>query len=266
VSAPAGALSARVSAILLAPVKGLRALAREKVELGPGGVRENRRFLLIDEHGQMANGKRIATLQAAVAEYSDAERTLSLTLPGRPPLRGAVELGARLQATMFSRPIEVAEVLGPWSAALSDHAGTPLRLVEAASACGAVDRGAGGPISLIARASVARIAQQAEREQPLDPRRFRMLFEIDGVEAHAEDAWVGRALAIGDATVMARGHVGRCAVTMLDPDSGRRDFDTLAALTSYRRDVGTTEPLACGIYGVVLEPGAVRVGDAVTPL
>jgi hypothetical protein len=266
VSGPPGERGARVSAILVAPVKGLRALAREEVELGRGGVRENRRFLLIDEQGQMVNGKRIGALQAAVAEYSDAERTLSLTLPGRPPLRGVVELGARLSAVMFSRPLEVAEVLGPWSAALSEHAGTPLRLVEATGACGAVDRGADGPVSLIASASVRRVARQAEREQPLDPRRFRMLLELDGVEAHAEDAWVGRALAIGGAAVMARGHVGRCLVTTFDPDSGRRDFDTLGALASYRREAGTTEPLACGIYGVVLEPGTVRVGDAVTPL
>ena len=265
-SGPPGAGGPLVSAILVAPVKGLRALAREEVELGREGVRENRRFLLIDAQGQMVNGKRIATLQAAVAEYSDAERTLSLGLPGRPPLRGVVELGARLRATMFSNPLEVAEVLGPWSAALSDHAGTPLRLVEATGACGAVDRGADGPVSLIARASVRRVAQQAERAQPLDPRRFRMLLEVDGVEAHAEDSWVGRPLAIGAAAVMARGHVGRCAVTTLDPDSGQRDFDTLAALASYRRKAGTTEPLACGIYGVVLQPGIVRVGDAVTPL
>ena len=265
-STPPRAAGAHVGAILVAPVKGLRALAREQVELHRGGVRENRRFLLIDEQGRMANGKRIATLQAVIAEYSDAERTLSLTLPGRPPLRGGVELGARLRATMFSSPLEVTEVLGPWSAVLSDHAGTPLRLVEAAGACGAVDRGADGPVSLIARASVRRVAQQARRAGPLDPRRFRMLFEIDGVQAHAEDAWVGRGLAIGEAAVMARGHVGRCAVTTLDPDSGVRDFDTLEALASYRREAATTEPLACGIYGVVLEPGTVRVGDVVTPL
>jgi hypothetical protein len=266
VSGLPGAGGPHVSAILVAPVKGLRALAHDEVEFGREGVRENRRFLLVDQRGQMVNGKRIAKLQAAVAEYSDAERTLSLTLPGRAPLRGVVELGARLSATMFSSPLEVAEVLGPWSAALSDHAGTPLRLVEAAGGCGAVDRGADGPVSLIARASVRRVAQRADRAQPLDSRRFRMLLEVDGVEAHAEDAWVGRALAIGDAAVMARGHVGRCAVTTLDPDSGERDFDTLAALASYRRDAGTTEPLACGIYGVVLEPGTVRVGDPVTPL
>ena len=257
---------AHVSAILVAPVKGLRALPREHVELGRSGVRENRRFMLIDAEGRMANGKRLATLQAAVAEYDDAGRALSISLPGRPALEGPVELGARLSATMFSTALEVDEVLGPFAAALSEHAGTTLRLVEATQPWGAVDRGAQGSASLISTASVERVARQLDADRPLDPRRFRMLFEVDGIPAHAEDAWVGRPLALGAATILGRGHVGRCAVTALDPDSGERDHDTLRALAGYRRGAGTTEPLACGIYGEVLEPGSVRVGDAVTPL
>ena len=60
-----------------------------------------------------------------------------------------------------------------------------------------------------------------------------------------------------------RGHVGRCVVTTRDPESGMRDLDTLGALASYRSGIATTEPLACGVYGEVLEPGTVRVGDAV---
>ena len=90
-----------------------------------------------------------------------------------------------------------------------------------------------------------------------------MLFEIDGVGPHEEDDWLGRALRIGAATVIPRGHVGRCMVTKLDPDSGIRDLETLDAIASYRSGIATTEPLACGIYGTVLEPGTVRVGDAV---
>lgn len=256
---------ARVSAILVAPVKGLRALPREQVDLGRAGVRENRRFMLIDADARMANGKRLGTLQAAVAEYDDANRTLSISVPGSRTLEGPVELGARLTASMFSAQLEVDEVLGPFSEALSEHAGTALRLVEPTLPWGAVDRGAEGSASLISRASVERVARELDGDQLLDPRRFRMLFEVDGIAAHAEDEWVGRPLALGAATILARGHVGRCIVTTLDPDSGERDHDTLGALAGYRRGAGTTEPLACGIYGEVLEPGSVRVGDAVTP-
>lgn len=48
------------------------------------------------------------------------------------------------------------------------------------------------------------------------------------------------------------------------PDSGAIDLPTLDLLGRYRREAATSEPLALGIYGEVLECGSVRVGgDAV---
>jgi hypothetical protein len=90
-----------------------------------------------------------------------------------------------------------------------------------------------------------------------------MLLQVDGTAAHEEDDWLGRRVRVGEAVVQPRGHVGRCAVTQRDPETGLTDLLTLKLLAEYRRDLDTTEPLACGVYGVVLEPGTVRVGDAV---
>ena len=64
--------------------------------------------------------------------------------------------------------------------------------------------------------------------------------------------------------IAVRGHVGRCAVTTRHPESGERDFDTVKLLARYRRELDTTEPIACGVYGEVIEPGVLRVGDSVT--
>jgi len=88
-------MSARVVAVTLTPVKGLRVLSREQVVLGSGGVRENRRFFLIDEQEPMVNGKRHGALQAVVADYSDSARTLSLRFPDGTVVAGAVEPGRR---------------------------------------------------------------------------------------------------------------------------------------------------------------------------
>jgi hypothetical protein len=90
-----------------------------------------------------------------------------------------------------------------------------------------------------------------------------MTLGVDGVEAHAEDGWLGRRVAVGEAVVVPRGNVGRCRVTTLDPDTGVSDLDTLDALAEYRRDVETTEPLPFGVWCEVVEPGRIAVGDPV---
>jgi uncharacterized protein YcbX len=118
---------------------------------------------------------------------------------------------------------------------------------------------------LISTGSLRRLAEQGGCDD-VDPRRFRMLIEVDGLDAHAEDAWVGSAIRIGEhARVRFEGHVGRCLITSRDPVTGVIDLPTLDILGEYRRDLDTTEPLPFGIYGRVLEPGTVRLGDAVAP-
>jgi uncharacterized protein len=63
--------------------------------------------------------------------------------------------------------------------------------------------------------------------------------------------------------VRVRGHVGRCLITQRHPESGATDIPMLDLLRSYRGDLDTTEPLAFGVYGEVLEPGRVALGDPI---
>ena len=82
-----------------------------------------------------------------------------------------------------------------------------------------------------------------------------MLIEIDGIDAHDEDDWVGATTNVGGATIRWRGHVGRCLTTSRDPDSGEIDLPTLDMLRNYRAELESTEPLPFGIYGEVLRAG-----------
>jgi uncharacterized protein YcbX len=92
-----------------------------------------------------------------------------------------------------------------------------------------------------------------------------MSIEIDGAGPFAEDDWIGAQIQVGEATIRPRGHVGRCIVTSRDPDTGVVDVPTLDLLRDLRGAAATTEPLALGVWGEVLVPGEVRVGDAVRP-
>ncbi len=249
-----------VTRLAITPVKGMRLRTVEQVELDRRGARGNRTFHVIDERGRMINGKQCGELQTVVADYDHAARALELTFPDGAVAHGRVALGKPLQTRFFSRIAEVRLVEGPWSEALSAHLGRSVRLVEPEIG---VDRGLRGAISLISRASLTRLAREAGEDE-VDARRFRMLIEIDGVRAHQEDDWIGRRLRFGGAELRMNGHVGRCLVTSRDPETGVIDLPTLDALGSYRRDLHSTEPLPFGVYGEVLEPGIVRVGDVVS--
>jgi len=251
----------RVTQLAVTPVKGLRLTSRSEVALEAAGMADNRRFYVVDERSRMVNGKHLGSLNAVVAEYDHANRRLSLTFPGGEVVSGEVQPGAEIDVRFFSRPARGRLVAGPWSEALSEHAGQPVRLVQALDPGRAgVDRGRAGGVSLISEASLHRLSDAAG-ETKVDPRRFRMLVQVDGTGPHEEDSWVGRRLRIGGALVAMRGHVGRCLVITRHPDTGRVDLPALDLLREYRAGLQTTEPLAFGIYGEVLEPGMVGVGD-----
>lgn len=252
-------MSVKITALYTAAIKGTRLRNVEQVELDERGAAGDRKFFVADERNRMRNGKQLGSLQAVVARFEPPR--LELAFPDGSVVDGEIELGEPVSTQFFSHQVVGREVLGPWAQALSDFCGQPLRLLESGSA---VDRGAKGPVSLISRGSLRRIGEQAGTE-PLDARRFRMMIEVDGVEPHAEDGWLGRRLQVGSAVLRFDGNVGRCLVTGRDPETGEATLPTLDLLRAYRTDLETTEPLPFGIYGRVLRPGTVRVGDTMEP-
>ncbi|MDE3131502.1 MAG: MOSC domain-containing protein [Acidobacteriota bacterium] len=252
-------MSVTVTALRTAAIKGTRLLNTEQIVLDERGAAGNRRFFVADERDRMRNGKQLGSLQSIVALLDD--HRLRLEFPDGSAVEHEVELGEPVTTQFFSHQLVGRLVLGPFSQALSEHCGQPLRLLEAGSA---VDRGAAGPVSLISRGSLRRIGEQAGTG-PLDARRFRMLIEVDGVEPHAEDTWLGQRLRVGSAVLRFDGNVGRCLVTSRDPETGEMTLPTLDLLRAYRTGLQATEPLPFGIYGRVLRPGTVRVGDTIAP-
>jgi uncharacterized protein YcbX len=253
-----------VARISIAPVKSLGLLHPEEIEIGPHGVVGNRRFWLVDEDGRLFNNKRFGPMVRIRPEWDEESRTLALTLPDGERVEGVVELGEPVAAEMYGHPHPSRRVIGPWEEAISRVAGQRLSLLWAEDH--ATDRGfRGGDISLVSRASLERLGREGGADRPIDGRRFRLLLEIDGVEEHAEDEWLGTQVQVGDAVLQLNGDVGRCVVTTHDPDTGITDFDTLGTLARYRRE-GRNESLPLGVYGAVAVPGRVRLGDAVLPL
>ena len=239
---------ARVARINVTPVKSLRLDHPDEIELVMDGAREDRRFLLVDAERRLYNGKRDLALVRTSASWDADARHLQLTLPDGKLVEGEVESGEPTVVEVYRRPLRARLVEGPWADALSDLVGRSLTLVERDDGGWATDD---RPASLVSLASLETIDG--------DGRRFRMLFELDGVPAHGEDEWRNRRLRVGEATLLVGDPTPRCAVPTANPDTGVRDRDVLRELLEKR---GPIEGEPCmGVYAEVLEPGRVRVGD-----
>lgn len=257
-------MGARVAWIHVAPIKALAVQELEHVELGGQGVENDRRFCIVDSEGRMLNAKRVQRFVAVRPRFDDAMSRLILEMPDGARVEGAVDLGSPITVSIYGRSVPARVIEGPWSDALSAVAERPVRLVRFDNRGEGVDRAdEGAGASLLSEGSLRAIAKEAGVTGPVDPRRFRMLFGITGVDAHAEDTWIGSRVHIGSVVVVPGGNIGRCAVTTLDPMTGVPDLNTLAALAKYRREKVTSEPLPFGVWARVAQAGVVRVGDAV---
>lgn len=237
----------------MAPVKSLGLEHPGAIELDERGAREDRRFFPISE-GRLFGGVRHGPLVRVQPTWDPLARTLALGFPDGELVAGEVVHGAAVTVDFWGRPVSGRLVEGPWSDALSGYASTPIRLVERDEDTHATDA---QPATIVSRASVARLGAT-------DARCFRMLLELDGCEAFEEDSWRGRTIEAGGAVLRVGGPVPRCAVTTQDPGTGVRDYDTLRAIHDVRGvRAEDGKSLDCGVYAEVLEPGSVRVGDAI---
>ena len=243
----------RVARINVTPVKSLRLHHPDEVELGPDGAREDRRFLLVDDGRRLYNGKRDTSLVRAAATWDPMARLLAVTMPDGTLIEDEVVPNGAALVEVYGRLVRGHAVKGPWADAFSDLVGRTLTLVEREDGAWATDS---RPATMVSRSSLGLIDG--------DGRRFRMLLELEGLEALAEEAWGSRRARVGGATLLVGVPTPRCAVPSASPDTGVRDRDVLRELIEVR---GPVEGEPClGVYAEVLEPGLVRVGDEVEVL
>lgn len=93
----------------------------------------------------------------------------------------------------------------------------------------------------------------------LSVHRWRGNLWVEGSEPWAEFDWIGRKLAVGGAVLEVREPITRCKATMANPETGKRDADTLAALRSWNHQ-------EFGIYAEVVDGGQIASGDPVRVL
>jgi uncharacterized protein len=108
------------------------------------------------------------------------------------------------------------------------------------------------PLSLITTAGIADLSGLVGYDLHVQRFRPNLLIESDA----REDEWVGRELRVGGMAMRVDQRDERCVIITIDPVSRSRDPGVLRTLAS-ERDV------CIGVYGSVVRPGPVAVGDPV---
>lgn len=248
----------RVARISIAPVRSLGLEHPDAVDLTDTGVVEDRRFYLIDDAGRLVD-QLVSGALVQVFAHTDPEATrLRLSFPDGTVIDDVVELAEGVETDVFGRTAFGHVVVGPWAAALESFASRRVRVARCDRPGGTRVKNA---VSLIGDGSLSELARQVALES-VDARRFRMLFELEGAEAHEEDRWLGGKIAIGTAVLEITKPDARCAITTHDPDTGERDLDTLRTIIGYR-GLREGRKVDFGVLGEVAVGGRVRVGDSV---
>jgi uncharacterized protein YcbX len=112
------------------------------------------------------------------------------------------------------------------------------------------------PLSVVTRQTMTALSTLVGTT--IDALRFRPTLLIDSASAEPfrEDAWVGRVLRIGALRARIDKRDQRCVMVNVDPATTRRSPAVLRTIARERQ--------AClGVYGSIVQPGRVAVGDPV---
>lgn len=94
-------------------------------------------------------------------------------------------------------------------------------------------------------------------DRGLSIHRWRGNLWLDGLAPWEEFDWPGQRLRIGEVVLEVQERITRCMATAANPETGRRDHDTLAALRSWDHE-------DFGVYALVVEGGEIAEGAVVT--
>jgi uncharacterized protein YcbX len=225
----------RVAALWRYPVKAMAGEALERADVSWHGLTGDRRWAFVRAE-QERNGFPWLTIRerAELAQYRP--RLVDPARPDRTAVTVRTPSGAEL------------DVADP---ALAAELGDGARVMK-------LDRGAFDtlPLSLISRQTIAGLSALVDRA--LVVARFRPNVLVDAPDGgdYPEDAWVGATVRIGEVRVRVDKRDQRCVVVNVDPETGERDPAILRA-------IGAERQAFLGVYGSVVTPGAIAVGDPI---
>jgi hypothetical protein len=274
VSPPLGTQAvARVEEIWRFPVKSMAGERLTEATIGAEGILGDRTFAILDvTQGTVVSASDVRHFPGILDCRATVERTdhdgaigsVRVTLPdGRSETSDSPDLAALL-SDHFSREVQLIGAVPAFYTAKQRawFAGRGLALAPPLGHFADLSS-----LSIISRATLARLGDGAPASR-FDRRRFRMNLVLEStVPGFPEDGWVGRRLRLGaDARATVTMPDPRCSMTSLPQGDLAGDADILRVITRMNSlPVGSGGPLPCaGVYAEVAAPGTIHAGNVCT--
>jgi uncharacterized protein YcbX len=245
------------------PVKSLQGESVDDAVVEESGLAGDRRWGIVDRAtGMVLTARRVPSLLLASARRTDAG--VEVTLPDGDVVDGPSGDADEVLSRWIGRPVALVPAesfgagVGEFFEDATDDGSTvlswtmpPGRFVDAL------------PLLVITTASL-RQGRSLHPDGAWETRRFRPNIVVDadvdddGWEGWVEDAWCGRTLRVRDAAVQPVVPCERCTMVTRPQPGLDRDLDVFKVLARHHAKT-------FGAWTMVQTPGAVRVGDAVTP-
>jgi hypothetical protein len=264
-----------VSSLHIYPVKALRGLSAEAVDVEPRGIAGDRRRMIVDDEGIFITQREVPALATLTVEedgHGPLLRGPTGMLRLHPP-RGR----HRRRVRVWNDVVEAMSGDPETDARLSDWVGQPVALVhmdekahrpvDPAWHAGAETSFADGfPLLVVGTASLQALnTRMSERGAVAVPMaRFRPNLVVETDEPFVEDRWAR--IAVGDVELDFVKPCARCVVTTTDQVTGRvaEDKEPLATLATFRRSRDRRVPgVLFGWNAVPRGGGGMRVGQPV---
>lgn len=257
-----------LSQIFIYPIKSARGIAVPETEVNNSGPLQDRRWMVVDEHGVFLSQRKLPRLVLIEPHFEGAD--LVATAPGMSPLvirRWSGE-GEWIPVRIWRDYLTLPHPDQAYSDWFSSFLGTPCRLVylpdEVSRPVEApfdnpqwrVSLADGYPLLVVTQESLDLLNSKAP--WPIAMERFRPNLVIAGATPHAEDYWTD--LHIGSVQLTIVKPCARCSIVLVDPATAKVGLEPLRTLAAYRR---MPQSVLFAQNALVVTPGQLRVGTAV---
>lgn len=269
-----------IAGLFIYPIKGCGGYGLDACSIVPGGLENDRRYMIIDEMGRMVTRREEARLAQIALAPSKAGFTVSpakasplssatspLCLPGT--MEDAPEEFSDWVESSVFRDKPRAKVHPEGSRWLSHVLARDLRLVYLPSGSlrqvdparaqpgDVVSFADGYPLLLTSESSLCDL--NSRLDVPISMERFRPNIVVAGSEGFAEDTWA--AVTLGGVPCVLPKLCDRCVVTTISEGTGEKGKEPLKTLASFRRWDGA---VWFGTNVIPRGDGVLTVGDRIT--